>query len=396
METENFQFIDDFDAKKSALQSFLVEKMGELPAGVDEDVFVDAVLKIQGFLENLCQGEKIGIGYIPDGKNFKFGVEKGEISVSNFVLNRIVKNVKSFKISHSKDKSDGNMGGGYNKLQKNIVIHPDHVFKLAKPSFVYYKHLFNSEEDFKRLLFSHICIHELFHAICDSSNVNLKQAHAPLSDEGFVDYLAGAISGLNKCQAFRQLNIKSDTSKFFIRTTPTGYSMEKPLIMTILKTVKDPKKVVLSYLLNEKVLSDKTFWMGFFAVNKVFKDIQTNSRHQILPEEFIHDYIDTQKQLISVFYADKVILQQMNFILNGYNAKDFNKLAKDINSIGLSLVFELPKNKNFDEKEIGLALSDSEKLGKLISTKKIVETENVSAYKDLIEKFGELKNNIEK
>ena len=172
--------------------------------------------------------------------------------------------------------------------------------------------------------------------------------------------------------------------------------MEKPLIMTILKTVKDPKKVVLSYLLNEKVLSDKTFWMGFFAVNKVFKDIQTNSRHQILPEEFIRDYIDTQKQLISVFYADKVILQQMNFILNGYNAKDFNKLAKDINSIGLSLGLELPKNKNFDEKEIGLALSDSEKLDKLIATKKIVETENVSAYKDLIEKFGELKNNIEK
>ena len=51
---------------------------------------------------------------------------------------------------------------------------------------------------------------------------------------------------------------------------------------------------------------------------------------------------------------------------------------------------------NFDEKEIGLALSDSEKLDKLIATKKIVETENVSAYKDLIEKFGELKNNIEK
>ena len=93
MEKFEYQEIENYENKKNyILNAIQRENGGVLPIGYDNDMFVSALIKIIEYLENNYK-TTITVEDIPDAKTFTR--QKEEQSITSFVLNRVLKNVKS-------------------------------------------------------------------------------------------------------------------------------------------------------------------------------------------------------------------------------------------------------------------------------------------------------------
>ena len=196
MEKFKYQQIENYEnKKKNILNAIQRENSGILPLGYDNDVFVSALIKIIEHLENNYK-TTIKAEDIPDVKSFTR--QRDEYSITSFILNRVLKNVKSvnfYEIRQDKPEAIG----GFTAGAKNLTMYTSAFQKmLSKIKKLEVDKQFASEQDFSAILFESAIIHELIHAISfNGKYVGFRKGEEYINiNEGMTESLAKEISKL--------------------------------------------------------------------------------------------------------------------------------------------------------------------------------------------------------
>lgn len=370
---------------------------GELPEGFDNEIFISAFMKIYFHLTEKYKDVKLQPKDIPDVERFE---EREQYTVSQFLFNRIAKNIKTIEISN--DASETSSGGFYNAEQKKLKIFKATIENSAGYQFEKYKTLnFETEEDFNKILTEYLIIHELVHAISfDDNSVGFRSSDKEISiNEGFTDSLALEISGFGKFFEYLPKHIEGDRFGIIPRNSVSTYVVETN-IADLMRVVVNTD-LILPYLVNPY----QTKWKEFGKLDK--------SCYPVKGDKEVYDYIAEELNVITTkakSVSENERLERLqnlqgclieDVLKNKYNEKfaerlklrnttyeEVVKYEQDMNTIISKLVITIPKDvaiQVYTQGIYGLQYGDLNKVKELVKTGKIENTKNIQQYIKLME-----------
>ena len=409
MEKFKYREIENYEnKKKKILNAIQRENSGVLPIGYDNDMFVSALIKIIEHLENNYK-TTIKVEDIPDAKNFTR--QKEEYSITSFVLNRVLKNVKSVNFEDVYNKVPQAMGA-YTSKYKTLTIYSEGLRNyLENKRRNNINNKFKSDIDFEKTLTEANIIHELIHAISDNGlsvgfdgNKNLSAEIG--INEGMTENLAMEIAGLRD---FFNTTYKSGENEFAIKSQTSGaYKLQTNIInlirvaskedMTIPylvnpNTIKfglfdkiniynssNPLETIMTTL-NNAVEESKKTKKGYNAITNECEDIQDSN---------LEPFQELQTMLIEDIFQNKygkAFLDKIRQSGKAPTQEEYDKFKKDILIIGRCLVPTLTYKLDLEEKKEfaqNNSFATSQDIMKLIQDKTIKPTPNILRYRDLL------------
>ena len=403
MEKFKYQEIENYEnKKKNILNAIKRENRGVLPDGYDNDIFISALIKIIEYLENNYK-TTIKAEDIPDVN--KFTRQKEEYTITAFVLNRVLKNVKSVGIYEVRqDKPEAI--GGFSAALKNITMYTSAFDKmLLRMKKLEVDKQFESENDFKNILFESAIIHELIHAISyNGKYVGFKKGNDYLNlNEGMTESLAKEISNLQALSVVGVYNAKDNNSYLVNTKTNSSYYLQTNIID--LMKIASKEDMVIPYLIDvDKIKfgdtekSDiykgkaletiRTFLNGSVIYEKIENPI--TEEFEIINSGNFSKFQQLQTMLIEDIFQnkyDKVFLDKIRQSGKSPTQEEYDKFRKDMFIIGRCLVPTLAFKLDLeDKKEISENdnFATSKDIMKLIQTRIIEPTPNILRYKDLL------------
>lgn len=393
MEKFKYQKVEDYEIKKKSILSAIQnENGGVLPLGYDNDMFLSALIKIIDHLENNYKTIILAQD-IPDVK--KFTRQKEEYSITSFVLNRVLKNVKSVNF-RDVDKNKPHMMGGYTSYKDgthDITLYTtvmQNNLNFLKSRAINKK--FATDEDFEKTLLEETMIHELIHAISDNGlavgfdkNKNLSAEIA--LNEGMTENLALEIAGLRD---FSNTLYKSGEYDFAIKTqTNSGYMLETNIFNLI--RVASKQDMTIPYLTdihNIRFGADREIYGQSNSLDAI-QTLLGIAKEDAEQNDFL-SFQALQSILIEDIFKnkyDKCFLDKIRQNGNAPTQKEYDKLKEDILIIGRSLVSTLAYKLDAEEKKEfaqNNSFASSKDIMELIQNKTIEPSPNVLRYKDLL------------
>lgn len=412
MEKFKYQVIENYEnKKKNILTSIQRENNENLPIGYDNDIFISALIKIIEYLESNYK-EKIKAENIPDIKSF--ARLKEEYSITSFVLNRVLKNVKSVNFRNI-DKNNPRAMGGYRTfkdgthditLYTTVLSNNLDFLKTRKIN-----NKFESDEDFRKILLEETMIHEVIHAISDNSlgvgfDKGINNSSEVAFNEGMTENLAIEIAGLRD---FSNTLYRSGERNFAVKTqTNSGYKLETNIINLI--RIASKEDMTIPYLVNPNTIK-----FGIFEKMKIYnssnpletimiklnKAVEESKKTKKGYNPITDESIDMQDSNLTPFQELQTMLIE-DIFQNKYNKvfldkirqsgkaptqEEYDKFKKDMLIIGRSIVptfaYKLSneEKKEFAENE---NFATSQDIMKLIQDKTIEPTPNILRYRDLL------------
>ncbi len=412
MEKFKYQEIENYENKKNCiLNAIQRENGGVLPIGYDNDMFVSALIKIIEHLENSYK-TTIKVEDIPDAKNFTR--QKEEYSITSFVLNRVLKNVKSVNFRDI-DKNNPHTMGGYRTFKDgthDITLYTSVLTNNL--DFLQTRKIndkFETDEDFRKTLIEETMIHELIHAISDNGfgvgfDKNKNNTSEVSFNEGMTENLAIEIAGLRD---FSNTLYRSGENDFVVKTqTNSGYMLETNIINLI--RVASKEDMTISYLVNPNTIkfgaldkikiynSTNPLETIMITLNKAVEESKktkkgynaiTNESVDIQDSNF-ESFQELQTILIEDIFQNKyskVFIDKIRQSGKSPTQEEYNKFKKDMLIIGRCLVPTLTYKLDIEEKK-EFAQNDnfatSQDIIKLIQDKAIEPTPNILRYRDLL------------
>lgn len=402
MKKFKYQKIENYEKKKqNILNAVQKENGGVLPVGYDNDIFISALIKIIEHLENNYK-TTIKAEDIPDVASFTR--QKKEYSITSFVLNRVLKNVKSVNFEKIRPDKPEAIGGFTAGLQNLTMYTSAFEKKLLKIKDLDVDEQFASEQDCFTILFESAIIHELIHAISfNGKYVGFRKNEESRDiNEGMTESLAKEISHLHDLaivdvflQNYSRYLVKTKTnSSYYLQTNifdlirvASKEDMTIPYLVDVdkikfghsekLKTYKGNPLEIIKTLLNKSIKYDKEedpFTEEIKIVNNgdfsAYQELQTIIIEDIFENKYGKEFLDKIRQ------SGKAPTQE-----------EYDKFKHDMIIIGRSIVSTL-KYKLDDEEKKDFAQNDyfstSQDIMKLIQNGTIEPTPNVLRYRDLL------------
>lgn len=198
----------NFEKRKQNILNAFQKQFGSIPDGFDNDLFMSAVVRILNHLEENYP-TTIKKDQIPDSDKF-VNPAREEYTITQFVLNRLAKNVGSVKFIDKNPDSNSTRMGGYTSIVKKgsfehakigyIQIYMDKLnenVERQKTSTTLSQ--FESEEDYRKMMIEEAIVHETIHAISDnekSFGFRMDMDAGEKLNEGMTENLACEIVGL--------------------------------------------------------------------------------------------------------------------------------------------------------------------------------------------------------
>ena len=412
MEKFKYQVIENYEnKKKNILTSIQRENNENLPIGYDNDIFISALIKIIEYLESNYK-EKIKAENIPDIKSFTR--LKEEYSITSFVLNRVLKNVKSVNFRNI-DKNNPRAMGGYRTfkdgthditLYTTVLSNNLDFLKTRKIN-----NKFESDEDFRKILLEEIMIHEVIHAISDNSlgvgfDKGINNSSEVAFNEGMTENLAIEIAGLRD---FSNTLYRSGERNFVVKTqTNSGYMLETNIINLI--RIASKEDMTIPYLVNPNTIkfgifekikiynSSNPLETIMIKLNKAVEESKkTKKGYNPITDESIDmqdsnltPFQELQTMLIEDIFQNKynkVFLDKIRQSGKALTQDEYDKFNQDMLIIGKCLVPTLNYKLDLEEKK-EFAQNDnfvtSQNIMKLLQNQIIEPTSNILRYRDLL------------
>ena len=393
MEKFKYKEIENYESKKNYfLNAIQKENGGVLPVGYNNDIFVSALIKIVEHLENNYK-TTIKAEDIPDAQNFTR--QKKEYSITSFVLNRVLKNVKRVNFRDI-DKENPNMMGGY-------ITYKDGTHDITLYTSVLTNNLdflqtrkindkFETDEDFRKTLVEETMIHELIHAISDNGlavgfNKNKKLLAEIALNEGMTENLALEIAGLRD---FSNTIYRRNEQDFAIKSsTNSKYFLETNIINLI--RVASRQDMTIPYLIdihNIRFGGDKEIYGQSNSLDAI-KTMLGLAKEDAEKNDLL-SFQALQSILIEDIFKNKygkTFLDKIRQSGKAPTQEEYDKFKKDMLIIGRCIVptfaykLDNEEKKEFAENE-NFAISQD--IMKLIQNKTIEPTPNVLRYRDLL------------
>lgn len=393
MEKFKYQEIEDYENKKQIyLNAIKKENGGVLPNGYDNDIFLRALIKIIEHLENNYK-TTIKAEDIPDSKSFTR--KKDEYTITSFVLNRVLKNVKGVYF-YDIDKDDPDMMGGYRTFKDgthDIALYESVLYgNLSRLKSRGINEKFETDEDFEKTLLEETMIHELIHAISDNGSAvgfdkNKKMSSEIAINEGMAENLALEIAGLKN---FSNTLYISGEQHFALKTqTNSGYTMENNIINLI--RVASKHDMTIPYLVdahNIRFGSDREIYGQSNSIEAI-KIMLGIAKEDAKKNDYL-TFQALQSMLIDDIFKNKYGKEFLDKIRQSGKAptqEEYDKFKKDMLIIGRCIVptfafkIEEEEKKDFAQND---NFATSQDIMKLIQEKVIEPTPNVLRYRDLL------------
>lgn len=393
MEKFKYQEIENYENKKNnILNAIQRENGGVLPIGYDNDMFVSALIKIIEHLENNYK-TTIKVEDIPDAQNFTR--QKEEYSITSFVLNRVLKNVKRVNFRDI-NKENPHMMGGYMTYKDgthDITLYTtvmQNNLKILQSKGINAK--FETDKHFEKTLLEQTMIHELIHAISDNGlaigfDKNKKLLAEIALNEGMTENLALEIAGLRD---FSNTLYISGENNFAVKTqTNTGYLLETNIINLI--RVASRQDMTIPYLIdihNIRFGGDREIYGQSNSLD-VIKTMLGLAKEDAEKKDF-SSFQSLQSILIEDILKNKYGKNFLDKIRQSGKAptqEEYDKFKKDILIIGRCIVptfaykLDVEEKNEFAENE---NFATSQDIMKLIQDKIIEPNPNLLRYRDLL------------
>lgn len=392
MEKFKYKEIENYESKKKKILNAIQEETGkDLPIGYDNDIFVSALIKIVEHLENNYK-TKIKREDIPDVKNFTR--QKEEYTITSFVLNRVLKNVKSVNFIDNEENHD--MMGGYRTFKDgthDITLYTSVLTKSL--DFLQTRKIndkFETDEDFRKTLIEETMIHELIHAISDNGSgvgfdKNKKKLAEIALNEGMTENLALEIAGLRD---FSNTLYRSSENDFAVKTqTNSGYVLETN-IMNLIR-VASRQDMTIPYLIdihNIRFGGDKEIYGQSNSLDAI-KTMLGLAKEDAEKNDLL-SFQALQSILIEDIFKNKYGKNFLDKIRQSRKAptqEEYDKFKKDMLIIGRCIVPTFAYKLDIEEKK-EFAQNDnfatSQDIMELIKNKTIEPTPNILRYRDLL------------
>lgn len=393
MEKFKYQEIENYESKKNYfLNAIQKENGGILPVGYDNDIFVSALIKIVEHLENNYK-TTIKVEDIPDAQNFTR--QKKEYSITSFVLNRVLKNVKRVNFRDI-NKENPHMAGGYTTYKDgthDITLYTTAMqnnLKFLQSRGINAK--FKNDKHFEKTLLEKTMIHELLHAISDNGlavgfDKNKKLLAEIALNEGMTENLALEIAGLRD---FSNTLYISGENNFAVKTqTSSAYLLETNIINLI--RVASRQDMTIPYLIdihNIRFGEDREIYGQSNSLD-VIKTMLGLAKEDAEKNDLL-SFQALQSLLIEDIFKnkyDKNFLDKIRQSGKAPTQEEYDKFKKDMLIIGRCIVptfaykLGIEEKKEFAENE-NFAISQD--IMKLILDKTIEPTPNILRYRDLL------------
>ena len=392
MEKFKYQEIENYENKKNnILNAIQRENGGVLPIGYDNDMFVSALIKIIEHLENNYK-TTIKVEDIPDAKNFTR--QKKEYSITSFVLNRVLKNVKSVNFRDIDKENPDRMGGyiTYKDGTHDITLYTtamNNNLKILQSKGINTK--FETDKHFEKTLLEETMIHELIHAISDNGlavGFNKNQLPAEIAlNEGRTEILALEVAGLRD---FSNTMYRRSEQDFAIKSpTNSRYFLETNIINLI--RVASRQDMTIPYLIDIHYVRfgiDKEIYGQSNSLGAI-KTILELAKEDAEKNDFL-SFQALQSILIEDIFKNKYGKNFLDKIRQSGKAptqEEYDKFKKDMLIIGRSIVPTFAYKLSYEEKKEFAEnenFATSQDIMKLIQDKTIEPTPNILRYRDLL------------
>ena len=392
MEKFKYQEIENYENKKNnILNAIQRENGGVLPIGYDNDMFVSALIKIIEHLENNYK-TTIKVEDIPDAKNFTR--QKKEYSITSFVLNRVLKNVKSVNFRDIDKENPDRMGGyiTYKDGTHDITLYTtamNNNLKILQSKGINTK--FETDNHFEKTLLEETMIHELIHAISDNGlavGFNKNQLPAEIAlNEGMTEILALEVAGLRD---FSNTMYRRSEQDFAIKSpTNSRYFLETNIINLI--RVASRQDMTIPYLIdihNVRFGIDKEIYGQSNSLGAI-KTMLELAKEDAEKNDFL-SFQALQSILIEDIFKNKYGKNFLDKIRQSGKAptqEEYDKFKKDMLIIGRSIVPTFAYKLSYEEKKEFAEnenFATSQDIMKLIQDKTIEPTPNILRYRDLL------------
>lgn len=408
----NYVEIENYEIKKqNVLSAIQTANGGQLPKGFDHDVFISALIKIIMYLEDNYKTQ-IKAEDIPDVQTFT--KQKEEYSITSFVLNRVLNNIKGvdfLDVRQDKPESIGGFSAGAKSLTMYITAFKNNLGKMRNTDSV---DQFESQEEMEKILFESAVIHELIHAISfNGKAIGFRKSPEDINmNEGMTEYLAKLISGLEDLGV---VNLYNSDMRYLVKTqTNSSYDLQTNLFNLI--TIASEENMIIPYLVDvdnikfgsqqkERLYGDKPLEKIKSLLNKSIKyeklENPITEEIKVVNKGDFSAYQELQTILIDDIFQNKYGNEFMSKLMKSgdlQNSVEYETLKKDMLTIGrcivptLALKMDMDERKDFAEND---CFSSANGVMKLIQDQVIVPTPNVLKYRDMLYKIESIEKHMQ-
>lgn len=411
---KNFKYeqIENYETKKqNVLSAIQTANGGQLPKGFDQDMFVSALIKTIMYLEDNYK-TKIKAEDIPDVASFT--KEKAEYSITSFVLNRVLNNIKIvdfLDVRQDKPESIGGFSAGAKSLTMYSTAFKNNLGKMKNTDAI---EQFESQEEMEKMLFESAIIHELIHAISyNGKAVGFKKSQEDVNlNEGMTEYLAKLIAGLEDLAV---VNVHNSNMRYLVKTTTNAsYDLQSNIFNLI--TIASKENLVIPYLVDADAIKfnskEKQNLYGENPLQKIklllnksidYEKIENpiTGEMKVVNRGDFGAYQQLQTLLIDDIFQNKYDNEFFTKMMKSgdlQNSAEYASIKKDMQTIGrcivstLDLKMDMEDRQDFAENDCFATAND---VMKLIQNHVIAPTPNVLKYRDMLYKIESIEKQMQ-
>lgn len=403
-----YQQVENYELIKDAFLEKIKTMKGKIPEGFDNDIFLSAFIKIYDYLTKKYKDIKLKKSDIPDIERFE---QRETYNVGQFIFNRIINNIDKVEIQEV-DK-DGASGGRYRAMDKSLEIFKATIESNNEKQFEKYKNLnFASQKDFNKIVTEYFIIHELIHAISfDDFTVGFRTNDQSVSmNEGFTDSLALEISGFGQFYQYLPQKVEDGRYCMIPRNSVSSYTVETNIADLVRIVAKED--LTLPYLIS----GHTTKWKHINSYDKscyplkeneeVFNFLAqelyniTNEESKLTNQQRIENLQNLQGYLIKDIVKNKYNQQYIENVQNNNVSYDqVMQLIQDVVMVANKIVLSFPEetaNQIMFYGANSLQICDLTKVKQQIKQGKIENSENIKCYIELMERYNQLIDILQK